>query len=189
MSGPREHLGPPVSLLMRSALSGDPRGWRRAWPHVVLSLLLTCNVSGLIRSSPNPDIPGFRVSVMDFSIVCTSGMGGEMAATEEGPGGGSGAGKACLARPSPPRFPGLLLHSHRRLCSPCPTFSGSVSGMLVTGGSKPVSKSIPNPTPPQQKNSRPKRFPNLAGSYLPGQRWEGNVDPDMGPQSATHEGP
>ena len=106
-------------------------------------------------------------------------------ATGEGPGGGSGAGKACPARPSPPPLPGLLLHSHQRLCNPHPAFSGSVSGMLVTGGSEPVSRSIPHPTPPQQINSRPKRFPNLAGSYLPGQRWEGSVDP----QSATHRGP
>lgn len=110
-------------------------------------------------------------------------------ATEQGPGGGSGAGKACLAQSSPPRFPGLLLHSLRRLCNPCPALSGSVSEMLVTGGSEPVFKSIPHPTPPQQKISRPKQFPNLAGSYLPGQRWEGSVDPEMGPQLATHEGP
>ena len=75
MSGPREHLGPPVSLLMRSALGGGPQGWRRAWLHVVLSLFLTCKVSGLLRSSPNPGVPGFRVPVMYLSIALTSGMG------------------------------------------------------------------------------------------------------------------
>ena len=74
-SGPREHLGPPVSLLMRSALGGDPWVWRRAWPGVGLSLLLTSKVSGLIRSSPHPGLPGFRVPVMYLSIVLTSGTG------------------------------------------------------------------------------------------------------------------
>lgn len=106
-------------------------------------------------------------------------------APEESPRGGCRAGQGCLAQPSP-----SLLCPFPFSLETVPSMSVSsaaVSGVLVTR--RVLTQNLaPNHTP-KQKNFRPKQLPNLAGSYLPGWRWDGGVDAEPVPGLSSTPAP